>query len=58
MSLDAGHPDYFHQVMGACRTLSDSGREIDGLDDLLSEGIRSCSIWRSIVKVAARNRDM
>ena len=37
-SLDAGHPDYFHQVMRGCRTLSNSGREIDGLDDLLHEG--------------------
>jgi hypothetical protein len=37
-SLDAGHPDYFHQVMQGCRALSNSGREIDGLDDLLSEG--------------------
>ena len=37
-SLDAGHPDYFHQVMGGCRALSNSGREIDGLDDLLPEG--------------------
>jgi hypothetical protein len=37
-SLDAGHPDYFHQVMWGCRTLSNSGREIDGLDNLLHEG--------------------
>jgi hypothetical protein len=37
-SLDASHPDYFHQVMQGCRALSNSGREIDGLDDLLSEG--------------------
>jgi hypothetical protein len=38
MSLDAGHPDYFHQVMQGCRALSNSGREIDGLDDLLPDG--------------------
>ncbi len=37
MALDTGHPDYFHQVMGKCRSLSDSGRELDGLDDLLAE---------------------
>ncbi|HKX29479.1 MAG TPA: DUF6178 family protein, partial [Blastocatellia bacterium] len=37
MSLDTCHPDYFHQVMQGCRALSNSGREIDGLDDLLSE---------------------
>ncbi|HKQ72421.1 MAG TPA: DUF6178 family protein [Blastocatellia bacterium] len=37
-SLDAGHPDYFHQVMQGCRTLSNSGYEVDGLDDLLPEG--------------------
>ena len=38
IALDAGQPDYFHQVMAECRTLSDSGHEIDGLDDLLSGG--------------------
>src|SRR5262245_9048252 len=38
MSLDAGHPDYFNQVMQGCRALSNSGRESDGLDDLLPEG--------------------
>src|SRR5215510_5446079 len=37
-SLDAGHPDYFHQVMRGCRSLSNSGREVDGLDTLLPEG--------------------
>src|SRR5262245_45693241 len=37
-SLDAGHPDYFHQVMRGCRSLSNSGYEVDGLDDLLPEG--------------------
>jgi hypothetical protein len=37
-SLYAWYPDYFHQVMQGCRALSNSGREIDGLDDLLSEG--------------------
>jgi len=37
-SLDAWHPGYFHRVMEGCRALSNSGREIDGLDDLLSEG--------------------
>jgi len=37
MSLAAEHPDYFQQVMRACRTLSNSGHEIDGLDDLLAE---------------------
>lgn len=38
ISLEAGHPDCFHQVMRGCRSLSDSGREVDGLDDLLSVG--------------------
>jgi hypothetical protein len=38
MSLDAEHPSYFHQVMEGCRVLSNSGREVDGLDDLLAEG--------------------
>jgi len=37
-SLDAGHPDYFHQLMRGCRALSNSGREVDGLDDILPEG--------------------
>jgi hypothetical protein len=36
-SLDAEHPDYFHQVMRGCRALSNSGREPDGLHDLLDE---------------------
>jgi hypothetical protein len=35
--LDAEHPDYFHRLMGGCRILSNSGFEIDGLDDLLSD---------------------
>lgn len=38
MSLGEEHPGYFHQVMGGCRTLSNSGREVDGLDELLHEG--------------------
>jgi hypothetical protein len=37
MALDAGHPKYFYQVMAECRALSNSGYEIDGLDDLLAE---------------------
>jgi len=37
ISLDAEHSDYFHQVMRGCRALSNSGHEIDGLDDLLDE---------------------
>lgn len=36
-TLDSDHPDYFHRVMAGCRCLSDSGRELDGLDDLLGE---------------------
>ena len=31
------HPETFHHVMRGCRRLSDSGRELDGLDDLLAE---------------------
>jgi hypothetical protein len=37
ISLDADHPDYFRQVMRGCRALSNSGFELDGLDDLLSQ---------------------
>jgi Family of unknown function (DUF6178) len=37
ISLDAEHPDYFHQVMRGCRALSNSGRELDELDNLLAE---------------------
>ncbi len=37
ISLDAEHPDYFHQVMRGCRALSNSDRELDELDDLLEE---------------------
>jgi uncharacterized protein DUF6178 len=38
MSLGEEHPAYFHQVMHGCRALSNSGREVDGLDDLIPEG--------------------
>jgi len=34
-SLGEGHPDYFDQVMRGCVTLSNTGWEVDGLDDLL-----------------------
>jgi hypothetical protein len=37
ISLGKEHPGYFHQVMHGCRALSNSGREVDGLDDLLPE---------------------
>jgi hypothetical protein len=37
LALGAGHRDYFHQMMHGCRRLSNSGREVDGLDDLLAE---------------------
>lgn len=37
LALDAHHNDVFHRVMRGCRALSDSGRELDGLDDLLSD---------------------
>ncbi len=37
-ALDAEHPDYFHQALQGCRALSNSGREVDGLDDLLPKG--------------------
>jgi hypothetical protein len=36
ISLEAEHHDHFHQVMRGCRTLSDRGFEVDGLDELLS----------------------
>lgn len=35
-SMDAGHPEAFHRVMRACRSLSNSAPETDGLDPLLS----------------------
>ncbi|HEY7173193.1 MAG TPA: DUF6178 family protein [Vicinamibacterales bacterium] len=38
VSLDAAHPEFFHRVMRGCRQLSNSGFEIDGLDDLLDAG--------------------
>jgi hypothetical protein len=37
ISLDAEHPEYFHRIMRGCRALSNSGYELDGLDDLLSQ---------------------
>jgi len=36
-TLDADHPNYFHHVMRGCIRLSNSGWELDGLDDLLSD---------------------
>jgi hypothetical protein len=37
-ALGDGHPDYFNQVMRGCVTLSNTGFEVDGLDDLLHKG--------------------
>ena len=37
LALGAGHRDYFQRVVHGCRRLSNSGREVDGLDDLLAE---------------------
>ena len=37
IALDAEHGAFFHRVMRGCRRLSDSGRELDGLDDLLDD---------------------
>ncbi|MCU1384439.1 MAG: hypothetical protein JWL71_3136 [Acidobacteria bacterium] len=36
-ALDSRHHDYFHRLMRGCRIQSNSGRELDGLDDLLSD---------------------
>ncbi len=36
-ALDADHPAYFHHVMRGCVPLSNSGWELDGLDNLLSD---------------------
>ena len=33
--LSAGDAECFHALMGGCRRLSNAGRELDGLDDLL-----------------------
>src|SRR4029079_1610569 len=38
MALSAGHPHYFSRVMSECRTLSNSGFEVDGLHDILGDG--------------------
>jgi hypothetical protein len=35
VELSTGDADCFHVLMGGCRRLSDEGRELDGLDDLL-----------------------
>ena len=37
LALHAGHRDRFHAIMRGCRRLSDSVREVDGLDNLLTE---------------------
>ena len=36
-ALDAQHHNYFHRLMRGCRSLSNSGFEVDGLDDLLAD---------------------
>jgi Family of unknown function (DUF6178) len=36
-TLDADHPGYFHPLMRGCIRQSNSGWELDGLDDLLSD---------------------
>ncbi len=35
MALCEQHPDYFHEIMQRCRALSNGGREVDELEDLL-----------------------
>src|SRR5262249_1288876 len=37
LALGAAHRDYFRPAIHRCRRLSNSGREVDGLDDLLAE---------------------
>ena len=37
IALDAEHHDLFHRVMRGCGRLSNSGSELDGLDDLLAD---------------------
>ncbi|HEY6330049.1 MAG TPA: DUF6178 family protein [Blastocatellia bacterium] len=37
LALGERHPDYLRRVMDGCRTLSNSGREVDGLDALLAD---------------------
>ncbi|MEZ5283938.1 MAG: DUF6178 family protein [Vicinamibacterales bacterium] len=36
-ALDAAHHEAFHALMRGCRRLSNAGREVDGLDDLLAD---------------------
>ena len=40
-SLAENHPDCFDRVMSGCRAVSNSGREIDGLDDLLDTSVQA-----------------
>jgi hypothetical protein len=40
-SLAEDHYDCFDRVMSGCRAVSNSGREIDGLDDLLDAGAQA-----------------
>src|SRR5262249_16657929 len=51
ISLDAQHPDYFHQLMRRCRALSNSTPETDGLDDVLS-------VEHQVIYDLARGRDL
>jgi hypothetical protein len=41
LALDARHPDAFHRVMRGCRKLTNSGFELDGLDNLLSNSAQA-----------------
>src|SRR5262245_51923180 len=51
ISLDAQHPDYFHQLMRGCRALSNSTPETDGLDDVLS-------VEHQVIYDLARGREL
>lgn len=37
VALDAEETDWFHEVMRGCRELSNEGRELDGLDNLMGD---------------------
>lgn len=41
LALAEHHPATFHRIMRDCRSLSDSGRELDGLDDLLLDAAQA-----------------
>lgn len=57
LALAEQHPGAFDRLMRACRTLTNAGWEIDGLDNLLSDEEQAGLIWPRDARNAAIVRD-